>query len=166
MRRLTVVVPLVALVVAAATVSAPAAPAPATTFVLAGGGWGHGVGMSQWGAFGQAKAGRPYKEILGTYFPGTALGAPAGAVPDKVRVLVGDGLASVAVTSTSPIAAVDGAGKRYRLGAAVTVGRPLELPVGKDGAAKAVPPPLTLQPTDGATLVAGGKTYRGSFEVS
>ena len=166
MRRLTVVVPLVALVVAAATVSAPAAPAPATAFVLAGGGWGHGVGMSQWGAFGQAKAGRAYKEILATYFPGTALGAPAGTLPDKVRVLVGGGLASVAVTSTSPIVAVDGAGKRYRLGAAVTVARPLELPVGKDGAAKAVPPPLTLQPTGGANLVSGGKTYRGTFEVT
>ena len=166
MRRLSLVVPLVALLVAAATVSAPAAPTPATAFVLAGGGWGHGVGMSQWGAFGQAKAGRAYKEILGTYFPGTALGAPAGTVPEKVRVLVGDGIASVAVTSTAPIVAVDGAGKRYRLGAGVTVDRTLELPVGKEGAAKAVPPPLTLQPTGGASLVSGGKTYRGTFEVS
>ena len=166
MRRLSLVVPLVALLVAAATVSAPAAPTPATAFVLAGGGWGHGVGMSQWGAFGQAKAGRTYKEILGTYFPGTALGAPAGTVPEKVRVLVGDGIASVAVTSTAPIVAVDGAGKRYRLGAGVTVDRTLELPVGKEGAAKAVPPPLTLQPTGGASLVSGGKTYRGTFEVS
>ena len=166
MRRLSLVVPLVALLVAAATVSAPAAPTPATAFVLAGGGWGHGVGMSQWGAFGQAKAGRAYKEILGTYFPGTALGAPAGTVPEKVRVLVGDGIASVAVTSTAPLVAVDGAGKRYRLGVGVTVDRTLELPVGKEGAAKAVPPPLTLQPTGGASLVSGGKTYRGTFEVS
>ena len=166
MRRLSLVVPLVSLLVAAATVSAPAAPTPATAFVLAGGGWGHGVGMSQWGAFGQAKAGRAYKEILGTYFPGTALGAPAGTVPEKVRVLVGDDIASVAVTSTAPIVAVDGAGKRYRLGAGVTVDRTLELPVGKEGAAKTVPPPLTLQPTGGASLVSGGKTYRGTFEVS
>ena len=166
MRRLSLVVPLVVLLVAAATVSAPAAPTPATAFVLAGGGWGHGVGMSQWGAFGQAKAGRAYKEILGTYFPGTALGASAGTVPEKVRVLVGDGIASVAVTSTAPLVAVDGAGKRYRLGVGVTVDRTLELPVGKEGAAKAVPPPLTLQPTGGASLVSSGKTYRGTFEIS
>ena len=123
--------------------------------------------MSQWGAFGQAKAGRAYKQILGTYFPGTALGAPAGTVPEKVRVLVGDGIASVAVTSTAPIVAVDGAGKRYRLGAGRD-GRPHARAAGRQGgrgegrAAR----PLTLQPTGGANLASGGKTFRGTFEVS
>jgi stage II sporulation protein D len=36
-------------------------------------GCGHGVGMCQWGAYGQDKAGRGYKEILYFYFPGTSL---------------------------------------------------------------------------------------------
>jgi len=39
-------------------------------------GCGHGVGMCQWGANGQAKAGRGYKEILNFYFPGTRLKRP------------------------------------------------------------------------------------------
>ncbi len=39
------------------------------TFV--GGGWGHGVGMCQVGAMARAGAGEDYREILGTYYPGT-----------------------------------------------------------------------------------------------
>ena len=33
-------------------------------FVISGRGWGHGVGMAQWGAFGFAKQGATYDEIL------------------------------------------------------------------------------------------------------
>lgn len=36
-------------------------------------GYGHGVGMSQWGANGMAKNGATYKEILARYYPGTEL---------------------------------------------------------------------------------------------
>lgn len=36
---------------------------------LSGTGWGHGVGMCQWGAKGMAEAGRPYREILSFYYP-------------------------------------------------------------------------------------------------
>ena len=40
------------------------------TFILAGEGWGHGVGMSQAGAKGMAKAGFTYEEILTHYYTG------------------------------------------------------------------------------------------------
>ena len=36
-----------------------------------GGGFGHGVGMSQMGAIGRAKAGQTYQEILGAYYLGS-----------------------------------------------------------------------------------------------
>ena len=36
-------------------------------------GYGHGVGMSQYGANGMAKSGKNYKEILNHYYPGTTL---------------------------------------------------------------------------------------------
>lgn len=39
-------------------------------WVLRGGGWGHGVGMCQWGAIGRAAAGQDYRRILGAYFSG------------------------------------------------------------------------------------------------
>lgn len=39
-----------------------------------GSGWGHGVGMCQWGAIGMARAGLGYEEILGLYYPGATVG--------------------------------------------------------------------------------------------
>lgn len=41
------------------------------TFTIYGGGYGHGVGMSQNGAQGMAKAGKTYKQILEFFYPGT-----------------------------------------------------------------------------------------------
>jgi len=45
------------------------------TWIFHGGGWGHGVGMCQWGAVGRAEAGQSYREILGAYFSGAEVGA-------------------------------------------------------------------------------------------
>lgn len=42
-------------------------------FFFTGRGYGHGVGMSQWGAKGMAEDGYSYKEILYHYYPGTDL---------------------------------------------------------------------------------------------
>jgi stage II sporulation protein D len=39
-------------------------------FTITGHGWGHGVGMSQWGAYGYAKHGWDYKAILKHYYTG------------------------------------------------------------------------------------------------
>jgi stage II sporulation protein D len=43
--------------------------------VVRGTGYGHGVGMCQWGAIGRARAGQDYLTILRTYYPGTTVGA-------------------------------------------------------------------------------------------
>jgi stage II sporulation protein D len=42
-------------------------------FVFTGHGWGHGVGMCQWGAKVMGDKGKSYREILGFYFPGAKL---------------------------------------------------------------------------------------------
>lgn len=42
-------------------------------FIFEGRGWGHGVGMSQWGAKTLAEKGKSYTEILQFYFPGTEI---------------------------------------------------------------------------------------------
>ncbi len=44
-----------------------------SAWVFTGGGWGHGVGLCQVGAFGMASAGYTYREILGHYYPGTQI---------------------------------------------------------------------------------------------
>ena len=43
-------------------------------FTLRGHGYGHGIGMCQWGAIGRARAGQDAVTILQTYYPGTSVG--------------------------------------------------------------------------------------------
>jgi SpoIID/LytB domain protein len=57
-----------------------------STFVFYGSGWGHGVGMSQWGAYGLARQGWSSTQILTHYFSNTSVArAPSGS-PDTIRV--------------------------------------------------------------------------------
>ncbi len=41
--------------------------------VFTGKGWGHGVGLCQWGAYGMSKQGFGYEEILNIYYPGAKI---------------------------------------------------------------------------------------------
>jgi stage II sporulation protein D len=45
-------------------------------FTFNGRGYGHGVGMSQWGAKAMADEGFSYRDILSHYYPGTRIGMP------------------------------------------------------------------------------------------
>jgi len=62
-----------------------------------GRGYGHGVGMSQYGARGRALAGQTATQILAHYYPGTILGTVA--TTSSVRVLV---LSNFKPTATAP----------------------------------------------------------------
>jgi stage II sporulation protein D len=42
-------------------------------FEFAGRGWGHGVGLCQWGARGMAEAGYAWQDILKHYYPGASI---------------------------------------------------------------------------------------------
>jgi stage II sporulation protein D len=64
----------------------------ASRLVIKGAGFGHGVGMSQYGAFGFAKEGRKYDAILGHYYSGTKL-STLDAEP-VTRVLLQSGISS------------------------------------------------------------------------
>jgi stage II sporulation protein D len=44
---------------------------PASSFTFEGKGWGHGYGMSQWGAQNRAASGWKYRNILSHYYQGT-----------------------------------------------------------------------------------------------
>jgi stage II sporulation protein D len=48
-----------------------------TRVVVRGTGYGHGIGMCQWGAIGRARAGQDFRAILRTYYPGTTVAAMA-----------------------------------------------------------------------------------------
>ena len=43
------------------------------SWTLVGSGYGHNVGLSQWGAYAMAAQGKSYEEILAFYYPGTTL---------------------------------------------------------------------------------------------
>jgi stage II sporulation protein D len=64
---------------------APTAGA-AVSWIVHGRGFGHGVGMSAYGAYGFAKHGKNYRFILGHYYRGTTLGSLSEA--RVVRVLL------------------------------------------------------------------------------
>jgi stage II sporulation protein D len=124
--------------------------------------------MSQWGAYGQARAGRDYRAILDHYYPGTTLGASPVAVPAKLRVLVADALAAVSVTSSGGIAVTDASGPRARVDGQLALGPKLLLP-NAAGPSEADPAPLaepvTLRPVGGGLLAVGGKSYRGALRI-
>ena len=48
------------------------------SLVVRGSGYGHGIGMCQWGAIGRARAGQDFREILRTYYPGTVVTTMTG----------------------------------------------------------------------------------------
>jgi hypothetical protein len=54
-------------------------------FTFFGSGFGHGLGMSQWGAFGLARQGWDARRILTHFYSGTRVAA-ADAPPDRLRI--------------------------------------------------------------------------------
>src|SRR5690242_18325270 len=64
-----------------------AAAGSGTLFLFTGHGWGHGVGMSQYGAYGYALHGSSYQQSLAHYYPGTTLGT---SQTDLLRILLAD----------------------------------------------------------------------------
>jgi stage II sporulation protein D len=63
----------------------PATASAAVRHVVKGAGFGHGIGMSQYGAYGYALEGSNYTGILEHYYSGTTLSSAPGA---PVRVLL------------------------------------------------------------------------------
>ena len=150
----------------AATTAAAQAPAPAATtpgeavFAVSGRGWGHGVGMSQWGAYGQAREGRTYDEILAHYYAGTELGR---AGKNEVRVLLADGVHAVTVQSPTPFTVVGASGRVVKRPAGALVLTP-ELRL--RGLKKQLKGPLVVRPgkaplsLDGAAYGASSRSRR------
>jgi SpoIID/LytB domain protein len=110
-------------------------------FVFTGHGWGHGVGMSQWGAYGYAQHGWTYPKILAHYYPGTKLGRTSTT---SIRVLLADRQKTVRISSTVPFTVTDGSGTAHMLAAGTA--------------------PLTFSPGTGGALTLG-RAYRGQILV-
>ena len=72
-----------------------------SSLVLQGRGWGHGIGMVQWGAHGKANRGLPYEDILAAYYGG--LRPQPVDLPGRIRILVAEGLRRVTVAPSAEV---------------------------------------------------------------
>ena len=79
----------------------------AGTAIVRGRGWGHGVGMSQWGAFGMAREGASYEDIIEHYYTGIEVGDRSTGEPIDVGVDWG----RFEVAATGAFALIDGRGR-------------------------------------------------------
>jgi SpoIID/LytB domain protein len=77
------------------------------TVVFRGRGWGHGVGMSQWGAEGMARRGSSFEEILNHYYTGVEVAEYEG----PGRISVGLDWAESRVQVSGAFTIVDGRGR-------------------------------------------------------
>lgn len=85
--------------------------------IVTGGGRGHGIGLSQYGALGKALEGQSASQILADYYGGLRPSAPGHLAP-SVRVSLADGMGQVPVSGPTPFQVVDGQG--HRLAVATT----------------------------------------------
>jgi len=86
------------------------------TVTVDGGGFGHGVGMSQWGAYGKARRGMKAADILAAYYGGLRPTTMAPAqLPQTIKVALGVGEGSSTVTSPGRFRVLDGEGKPLAL---------------------------------------------------
>ena len=75
----------IAIVALATVLSLGPAALAADGFRFHGSGYGHGIGMSQWGAYGLAQKGWSYRRILTHFYRGTQVERP-GTLPPRVRI--------------------------------------------------------------------------------
>ena len=138
----------------------PGSASARTTWTIKGAGWGHGIGMSQYGAQGQAEVGRNYQQILGHYYTNTVVSLSRQRT---IRVLL---LASRPRATFSGATRIGGKalqpGKTYvvtRRGAGLLV---------RDTRRKKVAlftAPVVVSSTGGVINLAGKGSYRGNLEL-
>ena len=90
--------------------------APRDSFTFVGGGWGHGVGMSQYGALGRAEAGFSHTEILAFYYDDTTVITEPALAPDDVDVRISVDRATRFIASGGTITVI-GDGEQLAAGA-------------------------------------------------
>jgi len=135
----------------------------ATTLIVTGHGWGHGVGMSQWGAYGYARHGWNYKRILFHYYPGTRL---SHAPEAPVRVLLVPSSRGVEIGCARKMTVGDGRRFWKHLPPKTyNVGPLFRLPVHHPAGTRLFPRGLAEFSCANAPITLGGRPYRGTLVV-
>jgi stage II sporulation protein D len=164
------IMPSFARVLAAALLAGLVAAAPAAganRFTIRGAGFGHGVGMSQYGAMGMASQGWSHRRILAHYYTDTGLSVLRE--PRQVRVLLQSVRGAAAFTGATAAAGRRlNPGRTYRVRA--RAGGLVQLVSPRGRALATVPAPLRAT-GPGSVILRGlagnGRTdgaYRGALE--
>jgi SpoIID/LytB domain protein len=160
MRRSSLLVALLAVLALASGAEAK------TLFVLKGKGNGHGVGMSQWGAYGLAigyAVDHPhtYQEILAHYFQDTKLGNRSGA---SVLVSLASGRSSVTIGSGAAFEVSDSDRTASHDAGSAEVKKNSAGRIKVEGIRGAFDSPATFAPTT-RPMKLGSMRYRGKLIV-
>jgi stage II sporulation protein D len=159
-RLIPTLLALVAALVCALGATAASARAQ-VSWVVHGHGFGHGVGMSAYGAYGYALHGKGYKFILGHYYQGTSLGTISG--PNVVRVLLttspGDVDFSEATSACRTQLDPTRTYEAHRLDNTVVLRSSAGKPLARCGAT------LRAAGSNGVINIAGIGRYRGALET-
>ena len=144
--------PVLALVAAIVVTLAPASPATAaSSFTFHGSGYGHGLGMSQWGAHGLARMGWNHPKILTHFYRGTTVERRAD-LPRQIRVELTSGRTSIRLRA-------EGGPVRLWVGQPLT-GRPVtKIPKGKTWTVKVKGSSYAIR--NGAGTLIGDRTWGG-----
>lgn len=151
-----------------------AQPARAATYSFHGRGWGHGLGLSQWGARGLAEKGLSASQILKRYYTGVEV--QTKTLPSDIRVGLLQERAEVYVEGDKPFGLYDSSGTKKasgKSGERWTIrpkGSKLEVLVEGSSAPKftsGVPVTIRYEATDAViSLPQTGKRYkRGRIDV-
>ena len=102
---------------AKASVAKPASAYPSPTVSIEGHGWGPGDGMGQWGAFGYAVAGTPYRSILDHFYGGTSVaGLSSSQASTQVRVALTENDGNTVIVTSGSAFTVSGAAPSVGVG--------------------------------------------------
>lgn len=147
----------------------------ATGVKVCGSGYGHGVGLSQYGAYGRAKAGQGYAKIIKSYYKGVSL--KKFSSNPNVRVLLGsrsfsDGQLIVVRSGSKARLKNLATGGTVSLGPATYKVSYLSSKklyrvtnVSRQKRVGSYRGPLVFQRVSGSVLSYGGKGYRGSLRA-
>ena len=157
MRRLLLLLALLAALVFATSASS------ATLFVVKGKGWGHGVGMSQWGAYGLARGYAvdhhySWQQIISHYFHHTTIGNRSA----RVSVLLVGSNGSVMIGSEFRVQAGN---RSVRHSGDSMVSKTSTGRIKVSGIKRTFASPATFSPTSGH-LHLGPRHYRGNLIVT
>jgi stage II sporulation protein D len=89
-----------------------AVPAKSGVFTVTGAGFGHGWGMSQYGAYGAANRGLSWRQILAFYYPGTVLTTQPAGFTLRVRI-TGDNDGDLRIRPAAGLTIRDASGHSY-----------------------------------------------------